>query len=267
MEENNRLVIYQADPKYTWWTRLCIQQADCILLLVNSDRAPQGKCLEQSLAWAYQSMDVRIDLVVVGQKHKPPTSLFNDDADDDFNGEDMTQDDEKINVSDQLNNWSEQRKWISGHHLVRAPIGRYKLDFHRLCRRVTGRAIGLVLGAGGARGLAHLGVIRALKEAGMTIDLVGGTSQGAFVGALYARQPDDLDGVFSECRKMANEMSSLKSKLLDLTLPMTSIFSGRMFNRGIRKRLGKIRIQDLVLNFFCNSVRTSANKHYTCAVR
>lgn len=74
------------------------------------------------------------------------------------------------------------------------------------------------------------------------------------MGALYARQPDDLDRVESECRKMAAEMSSMRSKLLDLTLPMTSIFGGYMFNRGIRKRLGNLRVQDLVLNFFCVSV-------------
>jgi len=257
IEENHRLVIYQADPKYTWWTRLCIQEADCILLVVSSDRAPEGKRIEQSLAWAYESMDVRIDLVVVGKDHEVSGQDVGDDEDEeDF---DLEQD-EEMNVSDQLNNWSEQRKWISGHHLVRAPIGRHKMDFHRLCRRLTGRAVGLVLGSGGARGLAHLGVMRALKEAGVTIDLVGGTSQGAFVGALYARQPDDLDSVESECRKMALEMSSVRSKLLDLTLPMTSIFSGYMFNRGIRKRLGNLRVQDLVLNFFCVSVDLQKQK-------
>eukprot|EP00980_Cylindrotheca_fusiformis_P003389 scaffold755_cov101-Cylindrotheca_fusiformis.AAC.3 len=254
VEESNRLVVYQADPKFTWWTRLCIQQADCILLVVNSGRAPNAKRVEQSLAAAFESMDVRIDLVVVGENLQTNSPEGEDDEDFDL------EQDEEMNVSDQLNNWSEQRKWISGHHLVRAPIGRYKQDFHRLCRRVTGRAVGLVLGAGGARGLAHLGVIKALKEAGVTIDLVGGTSQGAFVGALYARQPDDLKGVFGECRKMAQELASMKSRLLDLTLPMTSVFSGVMFNRGIRKRLGKIRIQDLVLNFFCISVDLQKQK-------
>lgn len=252
-EENNRLVIYKADKNYSWWTRLCIQQADCILLLVNSDRAPSdGKRVEQSLAWAFESMDVRIDLVVVGNQNQ---AISLDDEDDEYGLYD-----EEISVSDRLNDWSEQRRWISGHHIVRAPFSRFKLDFQRLCRRVTGRAIGLVLGAGGARGLAHLGVIRALQEEGVTVDLVGGTSQGAFVGALYAKQPDDLDAVIHESRKMAEGMSSFTTKLLDLTLPMTSIFSGHMFNRGIRKRLGKIRIQDLVLNFFCNSVDLQKQK-------
>jgi lysophospholipid hydrolase len=81
-----------------------------------------------------------------------------------------------------------------------------------------------------------------------------GTSQGAFCGALYARYPDDYEQVLKACREMAVDMSSMKEKLFDLTLPMASMFSGRGFNRGIRKLLGKLRIQDLVLNYFCVSV-------------
>jgi lysophospholipid hydrolase len=249
MEENNRLVVYQADSKYTWWTRLCIQQADCILLVVHADKAPDRKRVEQSLAWAFESMEVRIDLVVVGQSN--PLISEEDDEDDYYYKDD---EEEEVTVSDQLNNWSEQRKWIAGHHLVRVPFGRHENDFRRMCRRVTGRSVGLVLGGGGARGMAHLGIIRALKEAGVTVDLVGGTSQGAFVGALYARQPDDMKALVDSCRDMASQMSSMKAKLFDLTLPMTSIFSGRRFNHGIRKSLGKLRIQDLVLNFFCVTV-------------
>ncbi|KAG7360957.1 cyclic nucleotide-binding protein [Nitzschia inconspicua] len=246
MEENNRVVIYQADPKYTFWTRLCIRQADCILLVVDSHRAPERSRLEQTLAWAYEAMDVRIDLVVVGEGEKSSETEEEDDL--------SCYDDDDMTVSDQLNNWSESRKWIAGHHLVRAPFQRYRLDFRRMCRRISGRAVGLVLGGGGARGLAHLGVIRALIEAGVTVDLVGGTSQGAFCGALFARYPDDYEKVLDANRKMAADMSSVFSKLLDLTLPLASMFTGRGFNRGIRRLLGKLRIQDLVLNFYCVSV-------------
>ena len=46
-----------------------------------------------------------------------------------------------------------------------------------------GVAIGLVFGGGGARGLAHIGVVRALREAGVPIDMIGGTSMGAVIGA------------------------------------------------------------------------------------
>lgn len=252
LEENNRLVVYQADLKYTWWTKLCIQQADCILLVVSAGQAPQQNRVEQCLAWAHESMDVRIDLVVVvGQVENQ--SLDTDDEDD-------YDKDEEMNVSDQLNNWSEQRRWIAGHHLVRFPFARHELDFRRMCRRVTGRSVGLVLGGGGARGMAHLGVIRALKEAGVIVDMVGGTSQGAFCGALYAKHPDDPEMLYKACRGMAETLGSKKEKLLDLTLPTTSIFAGRRFNHGIRKALGTTRIQDLVLNFFCVSVDIQKQK-------
>ncbi len=50
--------------------------------------------------------------------------------------------------------------------------------------------IGLALGSGGARGLAHAGVLEALEEAGIRADLVAGTSMGSIVGGLYAQDPD-----------------------------------------------------------------------------
>jgi CRP-like cAMP-binding protein len=149
VEENNRVVIYQADPKFTFWTRLSVLQADCILLVVDSQHAPETSRVEQTLAWAYEAMDVRIELVVVGKEETKLDKNDETDIDED--------EDDKVSVSDQLNNWSESRKWIAGHHLVRAPFGRYRIDFRRMCRRITGRSVGLVLGAGGARGIAHLG--------------------------------------------------------------------------------------------------------------
>lgn len=50
--------------------------------------------------------------------------------------------------------------------------------------------LGLALGSGGARGLAHCGVLKALRESGLPIDVIAGTSMGALIGALYAREPD-----------------------------------------------------------------------------
>ncbi len=50
--------------------------------------------------------------------------------------------------------------------------------------------IGLALGSGGARGLAHAGVLEALEDAGIRADLVAGTSMGAIIGGLYAQNPD-----------------------------------------------------------------------------
>jgi len=243
VEEKHRLVVFQADQRYTWWTRLCIAQADAILLLVKADKAPETTKVERCLEWAYESMQNRIELVVVDDCDMTVT----DDDNDNMHGSEM-------DVSDALDDWSEQREWIAGHHLVRAPFDCHEKDILRLCRRMTGLSVGLVLGGGGARGLAHLGVIKALLEAGITINMVGGTSQGAFIAALYARSPDNFDLLMERSRRMASRLSSPLEKILDLTLPLTSMFSGYRFNLGIINSLGrKTRIQDLVLKFFCVS--------------
>ncbi len=55
--------------------------------------------------------------------------------------------------------------------------------------------IGLALGGGAARGLAHFGVIKALKEAGIPVDIVAGTSIGSMVAAIYAANPDIYDSI------------------------------------------------------------------------
>lgn len=233
-EEKHRLVVYRADPKYTWWTQLAITQADCILLLVRADEAPEKQQVESCLAWAHQSMNNRIELVIISDKQKA-------DADD-------------CEVRQDVDDWTENREWVTGSHRIRAPFDHHGLDFMRMCRRITGRSIGLVLGGGGARGLGHLGVMRALMEVGITVDMVGGTSQGAYIAALFAESPDNPDIVTRKAREMADTLASMKEKILDLTLPMTSMFSGYRFNRGIIKSFGNLRIQDLVLTFFCVSV-------------
>ncbi len=55
---------------------------------------------------------------------------------------------------------------------------------------IGSQTIGLALGSGGARGLAHAGVLQALEEAGIRPHLVAGTSMGSIVGGLYAQDPD-----------------------------------------------------------------------------
>lgn len=60
--------------------------------------------------------------------------------------------------------------------------------------------VGLVLSGGGAKGLAHIGALKAIEESGIRIDYIGGTSMGAIIGALYASgySPEELDSIFSE---------------------------------------------------------------------
>jgi predicted acylesterase/phospholipase RssA len=106
------------------------------------------------------------------------------------------------------------------------------------------------LGGGGARGLAHVGVLAALEEEGVPIDAVGGTSIGAMVGGMYARDPSALL-VRIMVSKFAKEMTSFWGRMMDFTLPVVSYFTGWGMNRALGLNLGESKIEDCWLPFFC----------------
>jgi len=114
-----------------------------------------------------------------------------------------------------------------------------------LVRLLSDRATGLVLGGGGARGFAHLGVWRALKACGVEIDMIGGASMGAAMGALIARggDLDDLD----------REVQEGFSGLIDYTIPFVSLAKGKRAARGLMDSAGDWDIEDLWWPFFCTS--------------
>jgi lysophospholipid hydrolase len=123
-------------------------------------------------------------------------------------------------------------------------------DFARLGRRLLSRSIGLVLGGGGARGIAHVGILRALEEAGIPIDMVGGTSIGSFVGGLYARENDHVS-VMGRMKSLAAKMASKWRQAVDVTYPVVSLFTGHELNRAIWKSFYETQIEDCWLPYFC----------------
>jgi lysophospholipid hydrolase len=135
----------------------------------------------------------------------------------------------------------------------------FKGDFHRLARKLCGKSVGLVLGGGGARGIAQVGIIRALEEAGIAIDVIGGTSIGAFIGALYARDADVVP-MYGRAKKFAGRMASMWRFALDLTYPSASYTTGHEFNRGIFKTFGDCQIEDFWLEFYCNTTNISKSR-------
>lgn len=135
----------------------------------------------------------------------------------------------------------------------------YKGDFHRLARRLCGKSVGLVLGGGGARGIAQIGIIRAMEEVGIPIDIVGGTSIGSFIGALYARHADVVP-IFGLAKKFSGRMASIWRFALDLTYPSASYTTGHEFNRGIFKTFGKAQIEDFWLEYYCNTTNISKSR-------
>jgi predicted acylesterase/phospholipase RssA len=129
-------------------------------------------------------------------------------------------------------------------YLVRRGFDR---DFGRLARFITGNAFGLVLGGGGARGFAHIGVLRALEEARIAVDVIGGNSMGALIGAQYACGIP-LDEVLEQTRRFARGGERL-------AVPVISLLSGRRIERDLRRIFGETLIERLWLPYFaaaCN---------------
>lgn len=125
------------------------------------------------------------------------------------------------------------------------------LGYGRLGRRILGRSLGLVLGGGGARGLAHLGIYKAFKEAGIQVDLIGGTSIGAFIGGLIAKEGiSNYSRILQLVEQFCKAMSSKWRQALDLTYPATSWFTGHGFNRALWKLYGFSGIEDFSIPFF-----------------
>lgn len=114
---------------------------------------------------------------------------------------------------------------------------------------LTGNAIALVLGGGGARGCAQVGIIRALAECGIPVDMVGGTSIGAFMGALYSEERN-YSQIRIRAKEWAEDMTSMVKTVLDLTYPITSMFSGAGFNSSICNVFKDRQIEDLWIPYF-----------------
>lgn len=98
--------------------------------------------------------------------------------------------------------------------------------------------IGLALGGGGARGFAHVGVLRALEQYGIKPDVISGTSAGSIIAALYADgyAPQHIIRLFSEVNV---------KELVDVTMPRESLLKLDKFVNFIDKRLHSKRIEEL----------------------
>ena len=226
MEDAHRFVIYEADPKWTRWSQRSIQQADHVISVGDARAALPLGDTESHAETARKTRHARWSLVLL---HDPAATRPVGTA-----------------------AWLEQRPAESVYHVRRG----HPSDVQRLARILAGRAVGLVLSGGGARGFAHLGVLRALEEIGVPIDLVGGTSIGAPMAACPARGMSAAEAL-AEARRGYGS-------ILDYTLPVASVLSGRRITASIERSLGGWDIEDLWLPYFCvstNITRAGAVVH------
>ena len=229
-EARHRYIVYRADSTVTNWTRRCLRLADRVLAVGRAHSNPRRNEVEEEfLKPDSHKIFAQAELVLV---HK-------DDG----------------TVPEGTRHWLATRG-VRGCHHVRS--GR-KQDFERLGRFLTGRAFGLVLGGGGARGLSHVGVIRALHELGIPIDAIGGTSMGAVIAGFYAMN-SDLESLKAACRATFVK----ERRLVDFTFPAVALASGKRIASHLEEVFGSVHIEDLWLNYFCvssNLTRAEMNVH------
>lgn len=238
LEEKYGMVLYVADtPVKSPWTQTCISQADCILLVGLAESSPNIGEYERFLLTTKTT--ARKELVLLHSERYCPSGLTRK----------WLRNRPWINGSHHHIQMSFRATAEPVHHagrrfgsalkqrvqVIQAEIQKYtskrvrqtplysadtpfKGDFHRLARRLCGKSVGLVLGGGGARGISQIGIIRALEEAGIPIDIVGGTSIGSFIGALYAWDADVVP-MYGRAKKFAGRMGSMWRFALDLTYP------------------------------------------------
>ena len=216
-------VIYLADPGDTPWTRFCMRQADRILLVGQVDGPAPAVWPQPPVADSIYAP--RRELILLRQGPDLPPG--------------------------RTSAWLGQRSALRHHH-VQLGVRR---DCDRVARLMTDRGVGIVLAGGGARGFAHIGVYRALVEAGVAIDRVGGASMGALVGAGIAAGMD-----WRQLREMFHAAFVQTNPLSDFTLPFVSLFAGRKVERLLREAYGEMDIEDLPRPFFCTAANLTTGR-------
>lgn len=118
-------------------------------------------------------------------------------------------------------------------------------DVSRIARRLGNVSVGLVLGGGGARAYAHLGILKVLAEEQIPIDMIAGTSMGAFLGALYV-QGKTIPEILAISRESWKKLNSP----LSWTLPRVSFIKAKRIRNIVHDIFGDVSIEDLPIPFF-----------------
>ncbi len=228
-EVSYQYILYECDPTVTSWNRRSIKNADHIVLVARAEAAPSLNVQEQDLLPSSDTtLSSRRTLILI---HPGGNTLPTG-----------------------TKRWLHART-VERHHHLR---WNSQADFERLARLLSGKAIGVVLGGGAARGFAEIGILRALEEAGIPIDIVGGTSMGALNSALYAMGCQHKE-IIARQRMACSKLISAQYMLRYLTLPIMSFAKPCLFEKMYTRMVGEIAIEDLWLNFFCISSNLSTS--------
>ena len=225
-EAEHDMVFYQGDRPDSTWTNFCLRQADRVMLIARADDTLTMHAFERR--YFQRELAASPDLLLV----HPGGS-----------------------VRGGLPQHLELRGDLFGtHHHVRSGNS---ADIKRLARFVAGSAVNIVLAGGGARGFAHIGVLKALHEVGVPFDYVAGTSMGGIVAAGVA-----MEWSIEELTERVRDAFVTNKPLSDFTVPLIALFRGAKVSALLRKHFGDIRIEDLPKPYFCVSSDLTTGRDY-----
>jgi len=226
LQERHRFLVYGLDDTWSAWSRRALRWSDQVLVVADAGADPQPGPYEAEM-WR----------LIEQQKHPKVGLALIQPAD--------------VDIPQGTRRWVDARQ-VSSHHHVRQGD---PATLHRLARLLSGRGTSIVLGGGGARGFAHLGVLAALEELNVPIDMIGGTS----IGAIMAAGPA-MGWRAEEVRQLALEQFR---HIFDYTVPSVSVLKGHRIAAKLRDRFGDVDITDLWIPYFCVSTNlTSAGACY-----
>jgi NTE family protein len=214
-EADHDVVLYLADAPESPWTSQCLRQADRILLIARAG---------EKIAHHSHTAETRCRL----KRHMPELLLLRSPG--------------GLGLSATA---PDSGGRLPRHHYLRDGDAS---DMARLARILSGRAVGLVLAGGGARGFAHIGVVRALREAGVPFDFIGGTSMGAIVAAGVA-----LGWNHGELARRMRQAFVEANPLSDFTLPLVAVLRGKKVTKLLQDHFGERAIEDIDRAYFCVS--------------
>lgn len=231
-EADNEFLLLLAQPAITPWTLRCIRQADIVMLLADATINPQLTEIDSIRQKNMLGSGAAYTLLML---HPTETKIPAGTA-----------------------QWLQQRPWVSKHYHIQA---NNQNSINRLARITAGIANGLVFAGGGSKGFAHIGVLKALEEANIPIDYVGGTSVGSMVAASVA-----FNQGAAAVQKFMRE-GAMYNPTKDINFfPIVSIIQGKRIEQMVSDTvyrftgLKDINIEDTWLPFFAVSTNYTQAK-------
>ncbi|GAB3015907.1 hypothetical protein GCM10027098_08120 [Bowmanella dokdonensis] len=210
--------IYFSDDSLSPWTKFCLERSDEVWLMVNASGSPADLLhkldyFRPMFSWQKQTLKL-------------------------------------VLIQHDLDRIQHTAGWLTAfcpeqHFHLQQDSAR---SMKRLGRYLTNKALGLVLGGGGARGFAQVGILQAFEEAGIEVDWVGGTSMGSIIGGWIA-----MGWESRRIREAVRRFFVSVNPLGDYTLPMISLSRSQRLDNLLHEGFGDVRIEDLPLPFFCVS--------------